>query len=135
MFLAFLNKEQKELFRDMCIFMAASDDDFADSEKKLLRDYCTEMNIEYSENTITSTYDEAIKKIAEISNEKERRAIGFELMGMVMADRVYEPEEREYVVKYSNSSGISMDDFDKMVDLVNEIYDMNEKIKQIVFKE
>ncbi len=134
MFLAYLNKEQKELFRDMCIFMAASDNDFANSEKDLLNDYCKEMSVEYTEKTITSSFDEAIRKITDISNDDQRRAIGFELMGMVMADRIYEPEEREYVKKYSVQSGIPMNDFDQMVNLVNKIYDINEEVKRIVFK-
>lgn len=133
MFLAYLKKEQKELFRDICIFMAASDDNFAESEKKLLSDYCQEMNVDYTENTVSDSYDAAIKKLSEISTVDEQRAIGFELMGMVMADRVYEPEERTYVEKYSAQTGIPMNIFDDMVGLIDKIYDMNEEIKKIVF--
>ena len=134
MFLAYLNPQQKILFRDLCIFMAFADGNYADSEKTLLAEYCTEMGIEYSEKPTTANFDDTISKINETSTFAEKRAIGFELMGMVMADDVYEESEREFVEKYSRVTDIPMDDFDEMEKLITKMKMMNSEIKKVVFK-
>lgn len=133
MFLAGLSNRQKELFRDISIFIAFSDGNYADSEKAVLRSYCTEMNIPYTESTTTSNIHEAIDEIVNISSDNERKAIGFEIMGMVMADGVYEDSERVCVEEYSKKTGIPMKRFDNMASLVTKIYAMNDEIRKTVF--
>lgn len=134
MFLSALGNRQKELFRDISIFIAFSDGDYADSEKIVLNSYCTEMGIPYTEQTTTKNIDEAIDEIVKISSDDDKKAIGFEIMGMVMADGVYEDSERVCVEKYSQKSGIPMERFDRMVNLVTKIYAMNDEIRETVFK-
>lgn len=133
MFLSALGNRQKELFRDISIFIAFSDGEYADSEKVLMNSYCTEMCIPYTEHATTKNIDEAIDEIVKISSDNDKRAIGFEIMGMVMADGVYEDSERVCVEKYSKASGIPMDRFDKMAELVTKIYSMNDTIREVVF--
>ena len=133
MFLPSLNNRQKELFRDICIFVAFSDNDYSDSEKKVLSSYCTEMDIPYSEIASSKDIDTAIDEIVKISNDVDKRAIAFEILGMVLADEIYDKAEYECINKYSLKSGIPMARLDLMADLVKKIYSMNDEIRATVF--
>ena len=47
MYLNLLNEEAKEVFLDLCINLAESDDDFCQKEKNLIDQFCQEMNIKH----------------------------------------------------------------------------------------
>ena len=48
MYLNLLNEEAKEVFLDLCINLAESDNDFCQKEKNLIDQFCQEMNIKHS---------------------------------------------------------------------------------------
>lgn len=50
MFLNELSNEEKNLFIDLCIYGAESNQIFADEEKAMINAYCTEMQINVSDN-------------------------------------------------------------------------------------
>ncbi len=132
MFLTQLNTEQKTLFLDMCILCAMADEDFMDSEKHILAEYCKEMNIPYTEIPTQKSFSDVVDRIVDISTDTERRMIGLELMGMVMADGIYQEEEQAYIATYSAASGLSMDTMEEMRTLVEKVYGLKDDIERIV---
>ncbi len=75
MYLKRLNNEQKELFLDLCISAAMSNNVMEDVEKQLIVQYCEEMQMDDVRFTVQNEVDEAIKQLIEISTDEELRMI------------------------------------------------------------
>lgn len=132
MYLNRLNKEQKYLFRDMCIHLSNSNGEFIEKEKALLSAYCDEMQIEYSIIADNNNIDDTMHKLVDISSYLEKRIIGFELMGIIYSDGVFQKDEKNIMEKFSSISGIPMSDLEKMGELVMRVYQLNSDIESLV---
>lgn len=132
MLLGNLNERQKQLFKDISIFVAYANGSFDEEEKNTVAAYCSEMDIPYSEDTTTDNIDEAMSEIVDISTEVEKRIIAFELIGLAYADGVYHEEERECIEKFSAKAGISATDLEKIDKLVEKVIDVNNEVIKLI---
>lgn len=94
MYLNLLNEEAKEVFLDLCINLAESDDDFCQKEKNLIDQFCQEMNIKHRYMAKLSL-DKSLNRLNELCDERGKRAVTAEIIGLVIADGYKDMSERE----------------------------------------
>lgn len=99
MYLGRLNDEQKNLFLDLCIHGANSNNDFADDEKEMVNAYCAEMQIpvRYTEET---DLDSCVDRLIQISSKEEIRAILIEITALILADDICDEQEEVFMQKF-----------------------------------
>lgn len=106
MYLSKLNVEQKELFLDLCIHGANSNNDFADDEKATIKAYCQEMMIPERYEEIED-FEKCTDKLIKISTEEEIREIFVELSALILSDDIVDTYEDEFMQRFIEKSGIS----------------------------
>ena len=98
MYLNKLNNEQKELFLDLSIHAAMSNNIFTDEEKVTVRQYCAEMNIAERYEAKLSN-DEVLEKLSAISTKQEMRIVFMEITALVLSDNIFDEQEQAFVKK------------------------------------
>ena len=101
MYLNLLNEEAKEVFLDLCINLAESDNDFCQKEKNLIDQFCQEMNIKH-------------RYMAKLSLD----------IGLVIADEVISDSESKILQQITEKFSISHIEMEKLIGLVNELYEL-----------
>ena len=99
MYLSILNQEEKEFFLGLALDLAASDGEYSDEEKAIIEGYCQEMQFSINQETMMKSVDDLIGRINTFSNEKSKRIIVFEAIGLAMADGHYDKREKELIAK------------------------------------
>lgn len=125
MYLNILNDEQKELFVDMCIHVAMSNDQFAEEEKHCIDLYCQEMGIASPRYEARASYNATVEAILCSCGTQEIKAIVLELAALVLSDSKYEQIEKEFMSNLIQRFGISEDDFEviiKSIQVLNKTY-------------
>ena len=97
MYLNLLNEEAKEVFLDLCINLAESDDDFCQKEKNLIDQFCQEMNIKHRYMAKLSL-DKSLNRLNELCDERGKRAVTAEIIGLVIADEVNIPSSTRFIM-------------------------------------
>jgi len=121
MYLNKLNNEQKELFLDLSIHAAMSNDIFTDEEKVTVRQYCAEMNIPERYEAKLSI-DEVIEKLSTISTKQEMRIVFMEITALVLSDNIFDEQEQAFVKKVAAAAQVTDEEKDRIVDTVQELY-------------
>lgn len=131
MYLGELNAKQKNYFLDLGIGLAAADGDFSDIEKNTIHLLCDEMRIDdrYQANALP---EEAIRFFASETSQHIQRIVVFELLGIAMADSVYETCELELVNKAAKAFSIGEDEIKEISDAVTQLYGLYIKFSRFV---
>lgn len=132
MFLSTLNNEQKKLFLELATKAAAANDVIEESERILLNAYAMEMGIS-NDLTDIDSLDKILNSLKEISNSKELNQITFEIVGMVLADKTYDDQEKEFMNKLMMAFEIPQSRVDIMINYVQEYTDVVRKINILMF--
>lgn len=103
MFLNTLKREQKNWFMDLAYLVAISDGEYSNQEKSLMDSYVSEMGIVWDRNEVTGTVETIIEKFRKNCNEKEKKIIVFEIIGLTMSDGHYDDDERKIVSEICKS--------------------------------
>lgn len=133
MYLSELSSKQKQLFLDVCISLSKADNDFAEEEKRVIDSLCDEMNIAPKYETISDSVA-CLNEICSISNNREKRIVVIELLGIVMADNKIAPEEEKFMMNVLDIFGIQRDELKSAVELVNELYGVYSKFASFIGK-
>ena len=131
MFLNLMNKPQKELFMELAIKAAEVNGVVELEEKNMLKAYAIEMQIHARYKTERET-EEILNSLLEITCEKERRIIVFEILGMMFSDGVYDEKEEQFVKYISDKAGMSIDDIMNMISVLKEYEKVYKKICDVV---
>lgn len=123
MYLNLLNEEAKEVFLDLCINLAESDDDFCQKEKNLIDQFCQEMNIKHRYMAKLSL-DKSLNRLNELCDERGKRAVTAEIIGLVIADEVISDSESKILQQITEKFSISHIEMEKFIGLVNELYEL-----------
>ena len=123
MYLGELKEAQKNLFLDLCINLAMSDERFAHEEKTMLKQMCHEMGIDERYSTEKSVAD-AINELAESATDREKRIMIIELAGIIMADNVYHESEKKILKDLSEAFEISFDETEKIIPTISRLYNV-----------
>lgn len=131
MYLNKLSIEQKNLFLDLCIHGANSNNEFADDEKAIVNAYCEEMDIpvRYDEQT---PFEECVDKLVEISSEKELKKLLVELTALILADNVCDEDEEKFMQKFITKAGISDSEYKRVLDILVKISALYKEIDEFV---
>ena len=120
----------KENFLKLCVHAALSNYVFADEEKKMLFEYCREMNVQEKVPDTPETFEELIKKINNETSSKEKNIYILEILALIKSDGVYDEKEKEFMKKLTNGLGFSEEVIDKYnrllekyLEVVRELYD------------
>lgn len=132
MYLGKLNDEQKNLFLDLCIHGANSNNDFADDEKEMVNAYCTEMQIpvRYTEET---DLDSCIDKLIQISSKEEIRAILIEITALILADDICDEQEEVFMQNFIKKTGISNDEYKRVSEMLARISTLYKELNDFVY--
>lgn len=133
MFLHLLNNEQRELFLDLAIKATEANGVVEIEEKNMLKAFSIEMQIPFRYTTKKTT-DEILSRLSDITTEKEKKILSFELIGILLADGIYDEEEKTFMIQISERANISMDVIEKMINVLDEYRNIFEKICDIVLK-
>ena len=133
MYLAELNRQQKDLFLELSIHIATSDNDFCGEEKQLIKELCAEMNIAEKYDAEKS-FEETITELTKDSSDREKRIIMLELTGVIMCDSKCTDGERQMLGKIADAFGIDRLEIDPFIEVVRELYNTYEKINALLNK-
>ncbi len=131
MFLHQLNNDQKDDVLDLCIHAANSNGNFDDKQKFMVTAYANEMKIDVRFEAIKGV-DESIKNLKEISSKKDLKAITFELLSMLLSDKIFDDFEKELINKISKEFCLDMSTIDEMSKISLAMIENYEKISLIV---
>lgn len=131
MYLHELTVKQKNRFLDLGIGLAVADGDFSDIEKDTIHLLCDEMRMEDRYHADASP-EEAIRFFASEASRHVQHIVVFELLGIAMADSVYEARELELVNKVAQAFSIGEDEMKEISDAVTQLYDLYVKFSRFV---
>ncbi|MGL5149601.1 MAG: hypothetical protein ACRC7N_03385 [Clostridium sp.] len=107
MFLNELNKNEAIAFLNLVDIFSKVDNVLANEEKELIEDYKEELEIK-SEEISNISYDEVIASLKE-SNDRNKRIVYFELVGLALVDGEYEEKEVDFLDKLAVDLNIPRD--------------------------
>ena len=105
MFLNELSKDEAVYFLNLVSIFARVDNKFSKEEQVLLNEYKEELGIADEEATIKE-YNEIIDIIKKL-DQRKKRIIYFELVGLALVDGEYETKEIDFLEKLSDELEIS----------------------------
>ncbi len=132
MYLNRLNNEQKELFLDICIHAAMSNNDFEEKEKELLRQYCDEMHITTVRYTPNLSLEDAANKLLKLSSDEEMRMISLELVALVLSDNHFDEFENQFIDNFAEKIKLGRGKIAQLIVLLNNLSEAYTKINQFV---
>lgn len=109
MYLALLNKEQKECFLGLAYNISNIDGNYSESEQKLLESYCDEMNLDYSDSVAKKDLKKLFSNLSDIFDERTIKIVAFELIGLAMVDNNFDKSEYDMINKIIGSFAIDSD--------------------------
>lgn len=134
MFLAKLNQEQKEMFLELSIYAARSNNVLSDVEKEFISQYCLEMGIEKSGFETKTNLEELLEKIKEKSSETELNMIFFEILGLILSDKVFDDMEKDFMDKLLSKFEISDEFLKKSIELINSLSKLYVEVNNLIDK-
>ena len=122
MYLQELNSKQKELFLDLSINLALADDEFSQKEMDAICLLCEEMNIN-KRFSACSTLDSATDALIAENDKKAQRIIIVELLGIAIADDVFEKCEKEVIENLASAFAIGSSEIEAASKAIMNLYD------------
>lgn len=131
MYLGELNAKQKEIFLDLGIGLASVDGKFSNEEKNTVRLLCDEMCIEYRYMAKVSP-EEATQFFVTEANPRIQRIVVFELLGIAMADSVYQDCEFAMITNIAKAFSINEREVDQICEAIKQLYGLYTKFSRFI---
>lgn len=135
MYLNKLNNEQKELFIDVCIHAAMSNQNFADAQKTLISEYFNEMNRSDVRYTADKDMETALSRLLEISSGTELRMIAIEIMALILSDQQFDEFEKEFMQNFVDKLHIDHEKIAEMHELLLNLMQAYKRIGEFVYED
>lgn len=132
MYLSILSNEEKKLFLGLAFGLASSDGDYSAKEQATIQSYCHEMQAEFDKKTMVKPIDDIIQVLSQNSNQKTKKIIVFEAIGLAMADDKFDDNERAIVSKMEKSFGIDEKYGVECEKVINEYLSLQNRINNLV---
>lgn len=133
MFLYSITDKQKELFMKLAIKAAEANGIVDLQEKNMLKAYGIEMGIKPTYETDATT-EEIVNELKSLCDDKTRRIIIFEILGIMISDSEYDEQEKEFVENITEVFSIPKEQKDQMFTLLNEYSKVFKKISKLVLQ-
>lgn len=134
MFLGLLNKGTKDLFLELSIHTALANRVLATEEEEIILQYCNEMNIPMKEIKKTMDEETLVFKLSNDISMVEKRIVIIEIVALVLADEVYDEEEKEFLSRLIKSMGLDVKDLEEASNLVNRFNSVFEEMNNYINK-
>ena len=131
MFLGSLNQNEKEAFISLAIRAAESNDQFSDDEKAMISEYCREMDMSGYEQDVPKTIEEIVDCYIN-SEERHKKIVVLELIGLMYADGYYDAKEQKFVTSFADKIDVSSDMVKKIENIIMQYVDITGKILTII---
>lgn len=131
MYLGELNETQKVRFLDLGIGLASVDGKFCDEEKNIIRLLCDEMHIE-ERCTAEVSPEEAAQFFVTEANQRIQRIVVFELLGIAMADSIYQDCELALITKIAKAFSIDKHEMDDLCEAIRQLYRLYAKFSRFI---
>ena len=151
MFLGMIGNQCRKDFLELAIELCMADGNFADDEREMLRQYGVEVGVVGTESAevMMNRYEKAItekenngedsckrdfrihtliERIKDNSDERERKIILFELLGLAYADDNFAEEEKKFIREAKEVFGIEDEFVEKAMLLLEQYMELQEKI-------
>lgn len=132
MYLSYLDGEEKELFLDLAIYAALSNNEFVDKQKKIIDAYCVEMGLVNNSYEAKLKLDEVLDRIAKKCSKVELNMIIIEILALVKSDDLYDSLEKEFVEKICLVFDISDEKIQKIEVAINQLMGAYEMLNTII---
>ena len=133
MFLHTMTDKQKNLFMKLAIKAAEANGIVELEEKNMLKAYGIEMGIKPIYETDSNTED-IIAELNAICDDKTKRIIVFEVLGIMISDSEYDEEEKNFVNEMISAFSIPSDQKDEMLGVLKEYANVFKKISNLIFQ-
>ena len=150
-FLRMMNAKCQDDFLKLAIELCRADGNFGDAEREMMRLYGEEAG--KTDEAVTRYYEEQeekekagesafqcesrirglIEAIKDHSDEKERKIVLFELLGLAYADAHFAKAEKKFIRSAKDAFGIEDDFVEKAAPLLEQYMDLQKKITKHVF--
>lgn len=131
MYLSILSKEEKRLFFELSVALSSIDGEYSDVERMMVESYCKEMDISYI-NDVVPELNQILTNISCVADEKTKRIMLFEAVGLVLVDGVYEKKEKDAIHKIETEFGIDSSYTEKCIGIISDYLSFQEKINKLV---
>ena len=133
MFLHLLTDKQKYLFLELAIKAAEANGIVEIEEKNMIKVYSIEMGIKPIYKTDRST-DSIINALDNSCDERTKRIILFEILGIMLSDLEYDYCEKNFVDNLTDSFSIPCEQKDMMLDLLKDYSDIYKRISDYLLQ-
>ena len=131
MYLVCLNEEEKELFLGMAYHLATSDGEYGEEEKSAIEGYCQEMQCTFDESAV-KPFEELVGRLNVVSEDKVKRIITFELVGLAIADGIYGDDEQELMLTLEKSFGLEEGFVEECENILFEYISFQQKLNEFI---
>ena len=132
MYLSILKEEEKKLFLGFVYYVAASEGNIGDEEKKVIGIYCNEMMIEPVYDKPELSCIQVVDNISRMATEKEKKIILFEILGLAMADNRYDKSEKNMIHDAAKKFGLSDEFVIQCEQTINEYITFQSRLNNLI---
>lgn len=132
MYLALLNKEQKEIFLGLAYNLSNIDGDYSSSEQQMIESYCGEMNIKYSDSIAKVELNTIMENINKIFDNKSIKIVLFELIGLAMVDNNFDETEHAFLNSIQNLFSVDSEFMSKAENYIKNYLDLQLNINTLI---
>lgn len=132
MYLSMLDNEKKHLFLELEIYMSKIDGDFSREEKEIINVHCMEMHIDNNDFECEYSIDELLANLKDALTLQEKRIFFLELVGIILADGVYDGTERDMSNKLSEIFEIDEKGVNEAFQIIQDMKDVYERCAKYI---
>lgn len=133
MFLDRLKNEEKKAFMVIADHAAKINGIIEEQEKRLLSEYCKELQISDYE-TESMGYEDAVSLFATVEHSGKRILI-FEILGLLYADGIFDDKEKRFIIELTQSIGLDKNEFDRILVSLDRYIESVTEISDVILSE
>lgn len=133
MYTANFNNKQKELFLELCVHAALSNQVLAGCEKTVIEAYCNEMGIAWEKSYEPhEKLETVLSEIKESSSLQVRKMILSEILSVLIADGVIDDDENNFVSTVVTGLDIPKESANEIIESCVQIMNAYNKLNRII---
>ena len=133
MFLNLLQEEEKYNYLQLAMKAAHINGVFEEEEKKLINAYQREMNIIGNITEYDQQEEIAVFRTFAESELSHKKIVLFELIGFLSSDSDFDDDEKAFVARFCNETGMSVENIEIISQSVAKYYSVISEIAELIF--